>query len=101
MLAPTILMDLFPRERRARVMSTFYLAMPIGAALGAEPGRSDLAKQLRLALGLLHRRRARPARGASRPCSCPSRSEAAAKGSTPSGSGAREGRREPRRLSST
>lgn len=33
-IAPTILMDLFPRERRARVMSMFYLAMPLGSALG-------------------------------------------------------------------
>lgn len=33
-LAPVILMDLFPREKRARVMSGFYLAMPTGAALG-------------------------------------------------------------------
>ncbi len=33
-IAPTILMDLFARERRARILSTFYLAMPIGSALG-------------------------------------------------------------------
>ncbi len=33
-IAPTILMDLFARGRRARVMSAFYLAMPIGTALG-------------------------------------------------------------------
>ena len=33
-IAPTILMDLFTRERRARVMSLFYLAMPVGSALG-------------------------------------------------------------------
>ncbi len=33
-LAPTLLMDLFPREKRARVMSAFYLAMPLGGALG-------------------------------------------------------------------
>ncbi len=33
-LAPTILMDLYPRERRARILSGFYLAMPIGYALG-------------------------------------------------------------------
>ena len=33
-IAPTLLMDLFPRERRARVMSMFYLAMPLGSALG-------------------------------------------------------------------
>ena len=33
-LAPTILMDLYPRERRSRILSGFYLAMPIGYALG-------------------------------------------------------------------
>lgn len=33
-LAPTILMDLYPRGRRARILSGFYLAMPIGYALG-------------------------------------------------------------------
>lgn len=33
-IAPTVLMDLFGRERRARVLSAFYLAMPIGGALG-------------------------------------------------------------------
>lgn len=33
-IAPTILMDLFERKQRARVMSAFYLAMPVGGALG-------------------------------------------------------------------
>ena len=33
-LAPTILMDLYPRARRARILSGFYLAMPLGYALG-------------------------------------------------------------------
>jgi MFS family permease len=33
-IAPTILLDLFARDRRARLMSTYYLAMPIGSALG-------------------------------------------------------------------
>lgn len=33
-IAPTILLDLFSREHRARVMSCFYLAMPLGSALG-------------------------------------------------------------------
>ncbi|HEX8202230.1 MAG TPA: MFS transporter [Isosphaeraceae bacterium] len=33
-LAPALLMDLYPRERRSRVLSSFYLAMPIGYALG-------------------------------------------------------------------
>lgn len=37
-IAPTILLDLFPREQRARVMSGFYLAMPIGSALGMTLG---------------------------------------------------------------
>ena len=33
-IAPTILIDLFRREQRSRLMSAFYLAMPLGAALG-------------------------------------------------------------------
>jgi MFS transporter, Spinster family, sphingosine-1-phosphate transporter len=33
-IAPTILMDLFSREKRSRVMSWFYLAMPLGGAIG-------------------------------------------------------------------
>ncbi|MDR3636638.1 MAG: MFS transporter [Isosphaeraceae bacterium] len=33
-IAPTILLDLFSREQRARLMSGFYLAMPLGSALG-------------------------------------------------------------------
>ena len=37
-IAPTILLDLFARDRRARLMSTFYLAMPIGSALGISLG---------------------------------------------------------------
>jgi MFS family permease len=37
-IAPTILLDLFPREQRARLMSTFYLAIPLGSALGLKLG---------------------------------------------------------------
>ena len=37
-LAPSILMDLFSRERRARVLSGFYIAMPLGYALGVAMG---------------------------------------------------------------
>ncbi len=33
-IAPAVLMDLFAREVRSRVLSAFYLAMPIGGALG-------------------------------------------------------------------
>ena len=33
-VALTLLMDLFPRGMRARVLSLYYLAMPLGAALG-------------------------------------------------------------------
>jgi MFS family permease len=37
-IAPTILLDLFPREQRARLMSAFYLAIPLGSALGLKLG---------------------------------------------------------------
>jgi MFS family permease len=37
-VALTLLMDLFPREVRARVLSVYYLAMPLGAALGLGVG---------------------------------------------------------------
>jgi MFS family permease len=37
-IAPTMLADLFARETRARIMSGFYLAMPIGGALGVALG---------------------------------------------------------------
>ncbi len=43
-IAPTILLDLFPRRQRARVLSGFYLAMPIGSALGLGVG-SALSKR--------------------------------------------------------
>ena len=35
-LAPTIISDLFPIERRGRVMALFYAAIPVGSALGYE-----------------------------------------------------------------
>lgn len=33
-LAPTLLADLYPRQRRGQVLSYFYLAIPVGSALG-------------------------------------------------------------------
>lgn len=33
-LAPTILADLYPRQRRGKILSYFYLAVPVGSALG-------------------------------------------------------------------
>jgi MFS transporter, Spinster family, sphingosine-1-phosphate transporter len=33
-IAPTFIVDLFPQERRGRVMGIFYLAIPVGTALG-------------------------------------------------------------------
>jgi MFS family permease len=33
-LAPTILADLYPRQRRGQILSFFYLAVPVGSALG-------------------------------------------------------------------
>ena len=37
-IALTLLMDLFPREMRARVLAAFFLAIPLGAALGLNLG---------------------------------------------------------------
>src|SRR5438477_5556658 len=34
LIAPAYIADLFPEERRGRVLSFFYLAIPVGAALG-------------------------------------------------------------------
>ena len=39
--APTILADLFPVERRGRILSLFYVAIPVGSALGLCAGRPD------------------------------------------------------------
>jgi len=33
-VAPTILSDLYPVERRGRILAWFYLAIPVGSALG-------------------------------------------------------------------
>lgn len=33
-IAPTIIADLFPAEKRLRMLSVFYIAMPFGSALG-------------------------------------------------------------------
>ena len=33
-LAPTILADLYPRQRRGQILSLFYVAIPVGSALG-------------------------------------------------------------------
>ena len=33
-IALTLLVDLFPRRMRGRVLGVFFLAMPVGAALG-------------------------------------------------------------------
>lgn len=33
-IAPTIISDLFPVEKRGKVMSLFYMAIPVGSALG-------------------------------------------------------------------
>jgi MFS transporter, Spinster family, sphingosine-1-phosphate transporter len=33
-VSPTLISDLFPRERRGRMLSYFYVAIPVGSALG-------------------------------------------------------------------
>jgi predicted MFS family arabinose efflux permease len=37
-VAPSVLSDLFPPERRGRALATFYAAIPVGAALGYAAG---------------------------------------------------------------
>ena len=88
-IAPTLLLDLFPRQLRARVMSGFYLAMPIGSALGivlggaiAQRRSGSPARRWRargLATGVLPRRGARADRAPWSPRSCPSRCAAPAR----------------------
>src|SRR5262249_11391259 len=75
-IAPTILADLFARERRARLMSAYFLAIPLGSALGVSLG-SIIASKLtwhlaffmvgapRLAPATLTRTLPEPVRGAS------------------------------------
>ncbi|MDB5351793.1 MAG: sugar phosphate permease [Planctomycetota bacterium] len=43
-IAPTLLIDLFSRERRSSILSAFYLAMPLGSALGLGLG-ATIAKR--------------------------------------------------------
>ena len=80
MIAPTILMDLFPREKRARVHLGLLPGDAARRRARAQPRRLD-QHEVRLAHGVLRRRRAGAARRGSRPCSCPSRSGARARGS--------------------
>jgi MFS transporter, Spinster family, sphingosine-1-phosphate transporter len=44
-IAPTILIDLFAREHRARLMSAYFLAIPLGSAIGIGLG-SIIASKL-------------------------------------------------------
>jgi MFS family permease len=73
-VSPTIISDLFPRERRGRVLSFFFVAIPVGSALGyilgGAVGMSQgwraacfLAGAPGLLLGLLAFRMYEPARG--------------------------------------
>lgn len=43
-IAPTLLVDLFPRRLRTRVLSLFYLAMPLGSAVGIALGGAIAAR---------------------------------------------------------
>ena len=44
--APTIISDLFPIEKRGRIMALFYAAIPVGSALGYLLGGQVLAMEL-------------------------------------------------------
>jgi MFS family permease len=73
-VAPTLISDLFPKERRGRMLAYFYVAIPVGSALGFLLGgfvgehfgwRSAcfLAGAPGIVLGLLALRMVEPARG--------------------------------------
>jgi MFS transporter, Spinster family, sphingosine-1-phosphate transporter len=75
-VAPTLISDLFPKERRGRMLSFFYVAIPVGSALGFLLGgfvgehygwrhAFYIAGAPGLVLGLLAFRMAEPPRGAS------------------------------------
>ncbi|MFI5183152.1 MAG: spinster family MFS transporter [Vicinamibacteria bacterium] len=74
-VAPTLISDLFPREKRGRILSFFYVAIPVGSALGFLLGgfvgqrygwrhAFYVAGAPGLVLGLLAFRMAEPTRGA-------------------------------------
>jgi MFS family permease len=73
-VSPTIISDLFPRERRGRMLAYFFVAIPVGSALGYILGGAVgarygwraacfLAGAPGIVLGLLALRMAEPARG--------------------------------------
>src|SRR5204862_7876626 len=73
-VSPTIISDLFPRERRGRMLSFFFVAIPVGSALGYILGGAVgahhgwrtacfIAGAPGIILGLLAFRMAEPARG--------------------------------------
>jgi MFS transporter, Spinster family, sphingosine-1-phosphate transporter len=74
-VAPTLISDLFPKERRSRMLAFFYVAIPVGSALGFLLGgyvgehygwrtAFFLAGGPGIALGLLAFAMPEPARGA-------------------------------------
>ena len=74
-VAPTLISDLFPKERRGRMLAYFYVAIPVGSALGFLLGgyvgehwgwrhAFYIAGGPGLVLGLLALFMAEPARGA-------------------------------------
>jgi MFS family permease len=74
-VAPTLISDLFPKEKRGRMLAYFYVAIPVGSALGFLLGgyvgqhqgwrtAFFLAGAPGVVLGLLAFRMAEPARGA-------------------------------------
>ena len=62
-ISPALISDYYPPERRGRVFAIFYLAIPVGSAVGYLLGGAARVA-LRLARGVLRRRAAGPAAGA-------------------------------------
>ena len=61
-IAPTLISDLFPVKERGRAMGVYYLALPVGTALGYMLGGTD-RRRAGLAGGVLRGRSAGPAGG--------------------------------------
>ena len=95
MIAPTLLADLFPVKQRGRAMGLYYLALPVGTALGYMLGRYD-RRCAGMAGGLFGCRFARAAGRFRRACSC---ATPAAEPSEGGAAGQKAGRPRTERLS--
>ena len=70
-IAPTFVADLFPEEKRGRILGVFYLAIPVGTAAGYLLGGQARCKPW-VEISILCRSRAGISPGVGQSCSCAS-----------------------------